>query len=241
MPMPSLRRLAPGCHAIVTLLTLSSFAAADARGQRHVSIRAPDGGVIEADHHGSDADPAVVLVHGGRFDRSSWRPQATVLVEAGFQVLAIDLRASVAARAGDETPCLYDPVCLSADVLAAVRYLRDRGVRSVSVIGASLGGGAAAQASVDAPPGEIERVVLLAPLPIEAPESMQGRKLFIASRDDLGPRDVPRLPAIREQYERSPGPKQLVVLDGAAHAQFVFETDQGERLMREILRFLTAT
>jgi len=28
------------------------------------------------------------------------------------------------------------------------------------------------------------------------------------------------------------------ILDGSAHAQFIFVTEQGERLMREILRFL---
>lgn len=33
--------------------------------------------------------------------------------------------------------------------------------------------------------------------------------------------------------------QELVVLDGSAHAQFIFETSQGERLMREILRFLS--
>jgi hypothetical protein len=30
-----------------------------------------------------------------------------------------------------------------------------------------------------------------------------------------------------------------VVLDGSAHAQFIFQTDQGERLIREIVRFLS--
>jgi len=35
------------------------------------------------------------------------------------------------------------------------------------------------------------------------------------------------------------GPKELVILDGSAHAQFLFATDQGARLMREILRFLS--
>jgi hypothetical protein len=30
-----------------------------------------------------------------------------------------------------------------------------------------------------------------------------------------------------------------VILDGAAHAQFLFETDQGERLLSEIVRFLS--
>ena len=51
---------------------------------------------------------------------------------------------------------------------------------------------------------------------------------------------VPRLIAIREQFERAPEPKELVVLEGSAHAQFLFQTDQADRLMREILRFLSA-
>jgi len=34
--------------------------------------------------------------------------------------------------------------------------------------------------------------------------------------------------------------EQLVILEGFAHAQFIFQTDQGERLRREILRFLSA-
>jgi hypothetical protein len=31
----------------------------------------------------------------------------------------------------------------------------------------------------------------------------------------------------------------LIILDGSAHAQFLFATDQKERLLREILRFLS--
>ena len=59
---------------------------------------------------------------------------------------------------------------------------------------------------------------------IEEPERMQGRKLFITSRGDTTGSGTLRLPGIREQYERAPGPKELVVLDGSAHAQFIFET-----------------
>jgi hypothetical protein len=72
-----------------------------------------------------------------------------------------------------------------------------------------------------------------------APEKLQGRKLFIVSRDDLGSGDIPRLPRIREQYEKVPGPKELLILEGSAHAQFLFATEQGERLMQAILRFLS--
>jgi hypothetical protein len=36
-------------------------------------------------------------------------------------------------------------------------------------------------------------------------------------------------------------PKEILVLEGSAHAQFVFETDEGEGVLREILRFLSAS
>ena len=87
-------------------------------------------------------------------------------------------------------------------------------------------------------PGEIDRLVLLAASAIEEPERMKGRKLFITSREDFRGEGELRLPEIRDQFERAPGPKELVILDGWAHAQFIFDTDQGERLMDEILRFL---
>lgn len=54
------------------------------------------------------------------------------------------------------------------------------------------------------------------------------------------PGDKPRLPRIQAQYDLTPEPKELVILEGSAHAQFIFETAQGERLLREILRFLSA-
>ena len=53
-------------------------------------------------------------------------------------------------------------------------------------------------------------------------------------------KDGPRLPGFQKQYEKIPEPKHLLILDGSAHAQFLFQTDQGERVMREILQFLSA-
>jgi len=55
-------------------------------------------------------------------------------------------------------------------------------------------------------------------------------------------KSIPQILArlIRAHYERTPSPKELIVLEGSAHAQFIFATDQGERLMREILGFLSA-
>ncbi len=208
-----------------------------APASRTILIETPDGGPVTADVYG-DGEHAVVMAPGGRFDRASFQPQALVLAAAGFRVLSIDFRAAVAARAGTETPCLYDAACLAKDLVAAVRYVRARGATQVSLVGGSLGGGAAAQATIDAPPGEVDRVVLLAHMLIDRPENMRGRKLFIVARGDLGGSGKPRLDGIRDQYLRAPEPKRLVVLDGSAHAQFLFETDQGKTLLDEILRFL---
>jgi pimeloyl-ACP methyl ester carboxylesterase len=121
-----------------------------------------------------------------------------------------------------------------------VRYLHASSVKSVSVVGASMGGSAAAAASILAEPGEIERVVLLAAAASGPPAKLKGRTLFIVSRDDTRGDGVARLPRIREQYEQAPQPKQLVILEGSAHAQHLFATEQGPALMHEILRFLTA-
>lgn len=232
--------------AIVTFAITMSVLAFGSEGRRHdaseppeqVSFPTHDGGLIYANRYGKGSQ-GVVLAHGGRFNKESWEKQARVLVKAGFRVLTIDFRGRGRSRGGAQTPPRDDGVRF--DVLAAIRYLRKTGAKSVSVVGASFGGGAAAEASVEAEPGEIDRLVLLAHSPIDKPEQMKGRKLFILSRNDFSGDDkIPRLPKIRDQYERASGPKELVILEGSAHAQFLFETEQGERLMREILRFLSA-
>jgi mannose-6-phosphate isomerase-like protein (cupin superfamily) len=46
------------------------------------------------------AGPVVVLIHGHPFDRSMWSPQHRPLVDAGFRVVAPDLRGYGAFRAG---------------------------------------------------------------------------------------------------------------------------------------------
>jgi pimeloyl-ACP methyl ester carboxylesterase len=202
--------------------------------QERVSFPTQDGGLVYADMYGK-GDHGVVLAHGGRFNKESWENQARALAAAGFRVLAIDFRGRGQSKGGPQAKSRDDGVHF--DVMAAVRYLRQNGAKTVSVVGGSFGGWAAAEAAVRTP-GEIDRLVLLAAGTMDHPEQLKGRKLFITTRDDAND-SGPRLPGIRDQYERAPGPKELVILQGSAHAQFIFETDQAERLMREILRFLS--
>jgi alpha/beta superfamily hydrolase len=216
--------------ALLAILVLAWSVAA----QQQVSFPTQDGGIVYADMYGK-GDRGIVLAHGGRFNKESWAKQAQTLVKARFRVLVIDFRGRGQSR-GPQSKSGEDGA--EYDVLAAVRYLHSAGAKTVSVIGASFGGEAAADASIDAEPGEIDRLVLLAAWTDRSPQKMKGRKLFIVARDDAND-DGPRLPKIRANYEEATGPKELIILDGAAHAQFIFSTDQGERLMREILRFLS--
>jgi dipeptidyl aminopeptidase/acylaminoacyl peptidase len=199
-----------------------------------VSFSTQDGGTVTADVYGT-GERGVVLAHGGRFNKSSWEKQARTLADAGFRVLAIDFRG----YGQSQGPGQVDPMSapLHLDVLAAVRYLQQNGVKSVAVVGGSMGGSAAAGAAVAAR-GEIDRLVLLGAAPSRDAGKLRGRKLLIVTRDDRRGDGQRRLPEIRAQYDKMPHPKELVVLEGAAHAQAMFETDQGERVISEILRFL---
>ncbi|HLW85155.1 MAG TPA: alpha/beta hydrolase [Candidatus Sulfotelmatobacter sp.] len=202
--------------------------------QEAVTFSTPDGYRLHADLYGK-GDRGLVLAHGGRFTKESWHKQSEVFADAGFRVLAIDFRGyGQSWELGKETEdWKHYP-----DVLAAVRYLHNAGAKSVSVVGASMGGDAAGDAAAESNPGEIDRIVLLGSEGGDSPERLKGRKLFIVTRDDESG-DGPRLPGITEHYRKAPDPKKLVVLEGSAHAQFIFETDQGPRLLQEILRFLS--
>jgi len=204
--------------------------------QQTVSFPTDDGGQVYADVYGAGIH-GVVLAHGGQFNKESWKKQATVLATAGFHVLAIDFRGYGPSRGPGQSNPMDAP--LYFDVLAAVRYLRKIGAKSVSVVGASMGGWAAGEASIRSEPGEIDRIVFLGSAPLGSAEKLKARSLFIVARDDTS-EDGPRLPGIRAQFEKTPEPKQLIIVDGSAHAQFLFQTGQGEKVMREILDFLSA-
>jgi len=218
---------------VLLLILLALIAPA----QETVIFKANDGWKIYGDLYGK-GPRAVVLVHGGRRDKSHWKDQATAIAKAGFTVLAIDLRGMGLSKEGPPNSRVSESRPL--DLLAAMRYLKGNGAKSISIVGASMGGDYAEDALRSANPGEIDRIVFLAHGAYGPAPALKVRKLFIVARNDLGPGDKPRLARIQAQYDAAPDPKEMIVLDGDAHAQFLFETNQSERLTSEIIRFLTA-
>lgn len=223
-------------NLLSALIVASTFAASGcATGQtetdpafREVSFTTSDGGRVFANLYGT-GDHGVVLAHGAIFDKESWAKQSEQLAAKGYRMLAIDFRGYGKSKAGSEGDRL------ELDVLAAVGYLRDQGAKRVSVVGGSMGGGAAAEAAVEAKEGDIDRLVLLAHSPVSRPEKMKGNKLFIVSEGDGSKRSV------QQQYEAAADPKKLIIMPGDAHAQHIFRTRYSEELMNHILAGLGST
>jgi pimeloyl-ACP methyl ester carboxylesterase len=223
-----------------SFILAAAFLAAPLSAQRPVSIPVVDPASgkttqIQADLYGR-GHRALLLAHGGRFNKESWQKQAPVFARAGFLVLAINFRGD--RPNPDGSPGSYGTDEENgADVLAGVAYLHQIGATSISAIGGSLGGDAVGNAETQSPAGVFDRMVFLGSDGGDHPEKLRGRKLFIVARDDSNG-SGPRLPSIMRHYQQTPEPRQLIVINGSAHAQFLFATEKGPELMRDILEFL---
>jgi len=155
-------------------------------------------------------DYGVILSHGAAYDAASWQPQAEAISAAGMTVLALE----------QTSP---------EDILAAVRFLdQECGVAGVALIGASAGASSALSAAA-IEPGVIDQLIILSGTGDVAGLGDQP-KLFVASEEE-GLADATLLMA-----EDAPGPdNEALLLPGNAHAQAIFETDQGDELLRVIL------
>jgi len=127
---------------------------------------------------------------------------------------------------------------LHLDVLAAVRYLRKTGAKSVSVIGGSMGAGAAGDASIASKPGEIDRLVFLVARRTALPKAEVTHAIYRGTRRSSG--DGPR--SSRNPAEvRESSPAKNDDRFGWLRARSISLSDGSRRsVMREILQFLSA-
>lgn len=155
----------------------------------------------------------VVLAHGIVFEAASWGPLAARIAEAGMVALAVE----------DIAP---------QSILSASEYLRsERGVRHVALVGGSAGADAILHAAVEQPGSAHQLILLSANRPVEGlgPEP----KLFVASEGEAVAQ------VSRELARTAAGDEnELAILPGDAHAQHIFNTDQGEALTGLILERL---
>ncbi len=160
-----------------------------------------------------EGDRGAVLAHGAAYDAASWREQAERLAGSGVAALAVE---DTSARS----------------VAEAAEYLKEeRGVRDVTLIGASAGT-AGVLGAAEENPRLADGVILLSGTG-EVSGLGEYPKLFVASEGEGLAEEV------RRMAESAPGSRnEALILPGDAHAQAIFGTDQGERLMRAILERL---
>jgi pimeloyl-ACP methyl ester carboxylesterase len=160
-----------------------------------------------------EGDKGAVLSHGAAYDAASWEDQGQELAENGVVALAVE----------DTSP---------ENLRSAADYLENEyGVESVAFIGASAGAGSVLKAAEEYPE-EVDQMILLSG---RGDVSGLGEypKLFVASEREGIAEDVRRMAA------EAPGDEnEALILSGDAHAQAIFQTEEGERLMQVILERL---
>lgn len=88
---------------------------------------------FKLDYDDLGSGPAVLLIHGFPLDRRMWREQCTTLAQAGYRVIAPDLRGFGASQSGDAS------FTLSTHADDIIKLMNCLGIGRAVMIGASSG------------------------------------------------------------------------------------------------------
>jgi len=194
-----------------------------------VSLRAADGTTLSAAlYEAGQQAPGVVLVHMLTRTHADWNGVADALQQAGFTVLALDLRGH-----GDSGGS-YDPSgdlsSMQLDVQAAVRLLEARSDVAkgrIGIAGASLGANLAIIVASNIP--AVRSIALLSPgldyrgVKCEAAMRKYGTRqalLVAASNDSYALRSAKQLATLGTGTE-------VLTLEGAGHGTTMLARDPG--------------
>lgn len=121
----------------------------------------------------------LLLVHGHPFDRTMWRPQLPAVADAGWRVVAPDLRGY---GTSDVTPGVVTLETFADDLAGLLDAL---GVTSAVVAGLSMGG-QVAMAFAARHPGRLRGLVLAATFPRLDSEAVRRQRIETAGRIETG-------------------------------------------------------
>ncbi len=195
-------------HALAAIVLLA-VAPQALRADERVDVTATDG-VQLIGHLAGNEGPGIVFAHMYPSDQRSWTAFAHEMAQAGFRTLTFDFRGY------GESSGTKDVAAIDRDMEGAYRYMIGRKIRPVYLVGASMGGTAALIVAARVPVAGV--ATLSAPLAFHGLDAapvlskLTMPKLFIASAGDL-----PAAEAVKELAAKSPDPKQLTVVPGAAH------------------------
>ena len=235
--------LASAAVAAVLILGLSSCSGsgpgADLSSSRAVSFEATDGVHLEGRVFG-EGPRGVVLSHMRPADQTSWYRFAGRLADDGYRVLTYDFRGYCPGGDGGCSEGEQRVADIWMDVEGAIAFLRGDGARSISLVGASMGGTASLIAAAQ-PGADVSAVITLS-----APEAIEGLlvdptvltqitagKLFIA-----GVGDAPAAASAESLYEGSPPPKRIEIVPADDHGTDLLLGARGDEVGRLIETYL---
>ena len=202
-----------------------------------VTVRVVSGDeTLQADLYGElPARRAVILVHGRDWDGSGWREIAPRFVARGVPAVALNLRGYDGSTGRTEAyapPLPWTPV---VDLAATKAVLRERGVREIALVGASLGGHAVLGSSIE---GDAECVVALSAPVTATPDALMRqvrcRVLFIcADGDTLG-----AAPHVLRAFAATTAPKALLMFGGREHSRGMFAAPYGDQVLEATVDFV---
>lgn len=185
-----------------------------------------------------EGEVGVILAHMGlgSTDQKSWQPFAKELANLGYTALAFDFRG----RGVSQGPFISSN--LKLDVDAAVALLKDRGVKKVVCIGASMGGTACLRSVID---NHLDGLVMIAsPFSLGTPtytspyelEMLTTPSLFITATGDQYSNEID----MKVMAAKVAGPSDLVIYDGVSeHGTDLFFTKYGTDLRDRLEKFLS--
>jgi pimeloyl-ACP methyl ester carboxylesterase len=196
---------------------------------------------LGATHFGSDGDLAVLLLHMGKAKASNntqkdWHSFARFLAGHDFPALTLDFRGR--GKSGGEV----ENDLLPLDVLAALRFLQDRGYERIVCVGAGMGGLTCMRLALDGV--DFEGLVILS-------MSLEAGPTNKVAESEIPQIDIPKLylygendgygfsDAMEAIYAASAQPKEMIVCpDTAAHGTELLHVDCGDEVRQKILAFL---
>jgi len=201
-------------------------------------IKTSDGVKLSTNFFSANSDKGVVLLHMLDRSKSDWDNFIPVLTNAGYNVVAIDLRGHGASELdwSDFSSVEFSRAVL--DVSAAVDYLRKKDVSEIGVIGASIGANIALKHASQEK--TVKSLILLSPSldyrGVETGENIdnyEGSLFIVTSKEDSQSADDSLT-----LYESASGEKKFIVYDNAGHGTNMFSE---ESLSEMILEWLDNT
>lgn len=204
---------------LLILLTASFSATANDQNFEEITFFYKKGGKLSAQVNRkaaffkAESKRAIILAHQWGASKERWYDFSNILQKKGMASIALQ-------HVGKD------------DVLGAIDYLKAKGYTDISLMGASLGGGAVMQAMHTHPDSPISKIVLLGPGSGPALQNSNIPKLIIVSRKDYYSEHA------YDAYREATEPKLLKEYPGHDHAQGLFDGEYKQDLIATLLKFL---